>query len=65
MSLTKLLIVASLLLISSNCFADDLKIISYEEVADCKYPSVRICHKDENGQEHCAIKQDERCADGR
>jgi len=62
MSLIKLLIVASLLLLSSNCLAEEMQLKGYTEVADCKYPSIRICHKDDNGQEHCVIKQDERCS---
>lgn len=49
--------------IPTYTFAEEIKmkLVSYEEVADCKYPSIRICYKDDNGQSHCVVKQDERC----
>lgn len=60
-NLIKLLFVGSLLLSGCTAFAEEMKLVSYEVVADCKYPSTRICTTDSNGQEHCSVKQDERC----
>ena len=57
-NLLKLLIVASLVLLPSCAFAEEMKLVSYEEIADCKNPPVWICHKDDNGEIHCVVKQD-------
>lgn len=59
-NLIKLLLGVSLLL-PSCAYAEDMTLVSYEVVPDCKHPPVWICHRDDNGQRHCVVKQDERC----
>lgn len=63
----KLLLGVSLILIlfPSCAYAEEMIFVGYEEVADCKYPSVTECVTEDDGQKHCKVKQDERCEDGR
>ena len=57
-NLLKLLFVANCLIFTSFSYAEDMVLVKYEEVEDCKNPPVWICHKDNNGEIHCVVKQD-------
>ena len=59
----KLLIIILIILIItySYAYADEMILVGYKEAPDCKYKSTKVCHTDEHGQEHCQIKQDDRC----
>jgi len=61
--LKKLLFVASLILFPSFSFAEDIVLVKYEEVKDCKVKPVWVCVVDNDGQTHCIVKQ-EGCDDG-
>ncbi len=56
-------VILILLFLNSKSYAEDsMVLLGYSEISDCKYSSKEDnCRIDENGQKHCAIKQDERC----
>ncbi len=58
---SRLLVSLILFIIPNIVMAQDMKLESYEQVEDCKYPSTTICIYDEHGQPHCQVIQSKEC----
>ncbi len=65
-----------MVMLGSNCYAEDyhtryynnMILVSYVEVPNCDYPSAKVCFgsvDEDDHFNHCIIIQDDRCPNGK